>query len=69
MLRVLDLFSGIGGFSLGLERSGGFETVVIPSDGLGTGLAGLDKRAPKTFAYLQERLAELEKEQNNGNER
>lgn len=25
-LRVLDLFSGIGGFSLGLERSGSFET-------------------------------------------
>jgi DNA (cytosine-5)-methyltransferase 1 len=27
MLRVLDLFSGIGGFSLGLERTGGFKTV------------------------------------------
>lgn len=27
MLRVLDLFSGIGGFSLGLERTGGFRTV------------------------------------------
>ena len=27
MLRALDLFSGIGGFSLGLERTGGFETV------------------------------------------
>jgi DNA (cytosine-5)-methyltransferase 1 len=25
-LQVLDLFSGIGGFSLGLERTGGFET-------------------------------------------
>lgn len=25
-MRVLDLFSGIGGFSLGLERTGGFET-------------------------------------------
>lgn len=25
--KVLDLFSGIGGFSLGLERTGGFETV------------------------------------------
>ena len=25
-LRLLDLFSGIGGFSLGLERSGNFET-------------------------------------------
>lgn len=27
MLTVLDLFSGIGGFSLGLERTGGFRTV------------------------------------------
>ena len=29
MLRVLDLFSGIGGFSLGLERTGGFRTVAF----------------------------------------
>jgi len=28
-LRVLDLFSGIGGFSLGLERTGGFETIAF----------------------------------------
>lgn len=28
-LRHLDLFSGIGGFSLGLERTGGFETVAF----------------------------------------
>lgn len=27
--RVLDLFSGIGGFSLGLERTGGFQTVAF----------------------------------------
>lgn len=27
--RLLDLFSGIGGFSLGLERSGFFETVAL----------------------------------------
>jgi DNA (cytosine-5)-methyltransferase 1 len=27
--RTLDLFSGIGGFSLGLERTGGFETVAF----------------------------------------
>ncbi len=29
MIRVLDLFSGVGGFSLGLERTGGFETVAF----------------------------------------
>lgn len=28
-IRVLDLFSGIGGISLGLERTGGFETVAF----------------------------------------
>lgn len=28
-LRLLDLFSGIGGFSLGLERSGAFRTVAF----------------------------------------
>ena len=29
MIEVLDLFSGIGGFSLGLERTGGFKTVAF----------------------------------------
>lgn len=33
--------------------------IVIPSDGLGTGRAQLDTRAPRTFAYLQQKLAEL----------
>lgn len=35
-------------------------TLVIPADGLGTGRAELDRRAPQTFAYLQRRLADLE---------
>ena len=29
MIRILDLCSGIGGFSLGLEATGGFETVAF----------------------------------------
>lgn len=39
------------------------KTIVIPVDGLGTGRALLPQKAPKTFAYLQEALARLEKEQ------
>ena len=35
------------------------QMVVVPNDGLGTGRAQLDKRAPQTFAYLQKQLAEL----------
>ena len=35
------------------------EVVVIPSDGLGTGLAMLDTKAPKTFAYLNKCLQKL----------
>ena len=27
--KILDLFSGLGGFSLGLERTGHFETVAF----------------------------------------
>lgn len=29
VLDVLDLFSGIGGISLGLERTGGFKTIAF----------------------------------------
>jgi hypothetical protein len=33
--------------------------IVIPADGLGTGLAELPTRAPKTYAYLCEKLEQL----------
>ena len=29
VMKVLDLFSGLGGFSLGLERTGKFKTVAF----------------------------------------
>lgn len=34
-------------------------SIVVPSDGLGTGRAELRERAPRTFAHLQSRLSEL----------
>ncbi len=33
--------------------------IVIPSDGFGTGRAQLSRRAPRTFAYLQQKLTDL----------
>ena len=33
--------------------------IVVPMDGLGTGLAKLKEKAPKTFAYLQSAIKEL----------
>ena len=42
------------------DLSGGTE-IVIPSAGLGTGLARLPDIAPRTFEYLEGRLAALEK--------
>ena len=36
------------------------KTIVLPEDGLGTGAAQLETKAPKLFAYLNEKLAELE---------
>ena len=34
--------------------------IIIPADGLGTGLAKLEEKAPLTFAYLEEKLAGLQ---------
>lgn len=33
--------------------------IVFPSDGVGTGLAEMETRAPTSFKYLQERLRQL----------
>ena len=38
-------------------KSGG--NVVVPTDGMGTGLARLEEFAPKTLRYLQNRLLEF----------
>lgn len=39
-------------------RSKEYEKIVFPRDGLGTGLAQLPKRAPKTYEYLRSQLNE-----------
>ena len=41
------------------EVSKAEQTIVIPADGLGTGRAQLESRAPLTFAYLQKCLRDL----------
>lgn len=43
--------------TLAEAATGPIQVVVIPTDGLGTGRAQLRKRAPRTFAYLENRLA------------
>lgn len=38
----------------------GNKIIVIPSAGLGTGLAKLQEKAPKTYEYLQDRLKSID---------
>ncbi|MFO1061108.1 MAG: hypothetical protein U1E53_29590 [Dongiaceae bacterium] len=42
-----------------VTRLGQGGPVVLPLDGLGTGMSDMPNRCPRTFAYLQRRLAEL----------
>lgn len=37
------------------------DVVVVPLDGLGTGLAELNKRAPKILEYIEDRIDELQR--------
>ena len=36
-----------------------YETIYSPEDGLGTGLANLPMKAPKTYAYIKKRVDDL----------
>jgi hypothetical protein len=38
---------------------GKYTLLILPTDGLGTGLADLKRKAPRTFAYLQARITSL----------
>lgn len=40
-------------------KSMNYQIIVIPEDGIGTGLARLDKTAPKIFEHLQKQLNNL----------
>ena len=40
-------------------NSGWYHGIVLPSDGIGTGIAKLPKRAPKTYAFLLEEIERL----------
>ncbi|MFZ1701016.1 MAG: hypothetical protein WBO10_07260 [Pyrinomonadaceae bacterium] len=51
-------FAGVLTAINGVNREN--QIITIPADGLGTGRAQLEKRAPKTFAFLLQKLAELE---------
>jgi len=39
-------------------------TVVVPKNGIGTGLAELDKGAPRIFSYIKSNLDGIQKEMN-----
>jgi hypothetical protein len=43
-----------------IDRAGAYEAIVIPADGIGTGLAKLPEKAPELLAYINRCLKELE---------
>lgn len=47
-------------FELLHEHLNSGKDIVIPSSGIGTGLAELELRAPKLYVYIQEKIADLE---------
>lgn len=59
-LKLLDLFSGIGGFSLGLESTGGFETVAFCEFDKHARLV-LNKHWPKIKIYEDVRTLDAKK--------
>ena len=45
-LKILDLFSGIGGFSIGLERTGKFETIAFCAESIKNEVNLLNAKGP-----------------------
>ena len=58
--RDAELEANKAAIDAAFDRIPADKNVVVPTAGLGTGLAQLQKRAPKTFEYLEQKLAELE---------
>lgn len=50
-LSILDRI-----ITLGESPYQSIDTIVLPADGLGTGLAQMDSRAPKTWAWMNEQI-------------
>ena len=44
---------------LNIARNGHFDGIVLPEDGIGTGLANLNLNAPKTLEYINAKIIEL----------
>ncbi|XWV25133.1 hypothetical protein QJ856_gp0643 [Tupanvirus deep ocean] len=45
-----------------IQKSQSYKYVVLPENGLGTGLAQLPKKAPKTYAYLVKLIEQLKQQ-------
>lgn len=41
-----------------IMNEGEYDTLVLPADGLGTGLAEMDKRSPKLFSAMNQTISE-----------
>lgn len=52
----LDFFSNAAQIDKAFDRLKKYSKIVIPKDGIGTGLAKLQEKAPQTFDYIQYRL-------------
>jgi uncharacterized protein YeaO (DUF488 family) len=54
-----ELAANVKAIDKAFDRIPPGKTIVIPKAGLGTGLAGLQEKAPETFVYLNEKLAKI----------
>jgi hypothetical protein len=61
-IEIIDFYDNIFDMILAGFRAGEYEAIVIPTAGLGTGLAQLEKRAPKIYNYLLQKIKYLEDE-------